>query len=158
MALISLSPEETRAWGRQMGQRLKPGNVVALTGPLGAGKTTLTRGLAEGLGCPDPDAVCSPTFTLIQEIQGRFPVAHVDAYRLPEGDSDDTGFSDYLDGNWVVIVEWAERVRDLLPAKTLWIEMAHEGPTRRWIRWGPGPLQNVNSSIPPVTGNATPVR
>jgi tRNA threonylcarbamoyladenosine biosynthesis protein TsaE len=145
VALITLSPEETRAWGCQQGQRLKPGDVVALTGPLGAGKTTLTKGLAEGLGCPDPDAVCSPTFTLIQEIQGRYPVVHVDAYRLPQGiggeGADDTGFSDYLDGRWVVIVEWAERVRDLLPSSTLWIEMAHEGPTQRWIRWGPGPLR-----------------
>lgn len=116
-----------------MGESLKPGDVVALTGPLGAGKTTLTKGLAEGLGCPDPDAVSSPSFTLIQEFEGRHRVAHVDAWRLPEGRAEDTGLEDYFDGRWVVVVEWAERVRDLLPAGTIWVEMGHEGEGKRRI-------------------------
>ena len=133
---LTRSPEETRAWGRALGATLRPGDVVALTGPLGAGKTTLTKGLAEGLGCPDPDAVCSPTFALVQEIVGRFPVAHVDAWRLPEQagqGADDVGLEDYLDGRWVLVVEWAERIRDLLPADTRWISLSHEGAATRRI-------------------------
>ena len=133
MELITSSPEETRAWGRALGETLKPGDVVALTGPLGAGKTTLTKGLAEGLGCPDPDAVCSPSFTLIQEFEGRHRMAHVDAWRLPEGGAEDTGLEDYFDGRWVVVIEWAERIRDILPPGTAWVEMGHEGEGKRKI-------------------------
>lgn len=137
--VVTASDAETRAWGKALGESLKPGDVLALTGPLGAGKTTLTKGLAEGLGCPDPDAVCSPTFALIQEFEGRCPVMHMDAYRLSEGDAEGTGISDYLDGRWVVIVEWAERIRDLLPARTRWIALSHEGEAKRRIRLlGPG--------------------
>ena len=132
--VVTASDAETRAWGKAFGEDLKPGDVVALTGPLGAGKTTLTKGLAEGLGCPDPDAVCSPTFALIQEFEGRCPVMHMDAYRLAEGDAEGTGVGDYFDGRWVVIVEWAERIRNLLPERTRWIKLAHEGEGRRRIR------------------------
>ncbi len=135
-SVVTRSPEETRAWGRALGERLKPGDVLALTGPLGTGKTVLTKGLAEGLGCPDPDAVCSPTFTLIQEVDARHRMAHMDAYRLPQEGAEDTGLSDYLDGRWVVVVEWAERIRDFLPPQTLWVTLAHEGTTQRRIRWG----------------------
>lgn len=134
--VITRSDAETRDWGRALGEKLRPGDVIALTGPLGAGKTTLTKGIAEGLGCPDPDAVCSPTFTLLQEFRGRHSLAHVDAYRLAEGAGDDLGLEDYLDGNWVVVVEWAERVRHLLPERTRWIVMRHAGEDERGIDEG----------------------
>ncbi len=145
---ISRSAEETRAWGRALGSSLKPGDVVALTGPLGAGKTTLTKGLAEGLECPDPDAVCSPTFTLIQEFEGRHPLCHVDACRLPEDGTDDTGLSDYFDGAWVVVVEWADRVGEFLPEHAIWVDLAHEGPSDRRVVWSRGspsePLEELD--------------
>ena len=136
--LVTRSAGETRAWGRALGATLKPGDVVALTGPLGAGKTTLAKGLAEGLGCPDPDAVCSPTFTLIQELEARHPLCHMDAYRLPEGGEEDTGLSDYLDGDWVILVEWADRIGEFLPEHAIWVDLAHEGPADRRIVWSRG--------------------
>ena len=135
---VTRSPEETRAWGKMLGASLKPGDVVALTGPLGAGKTTLTKGLAEGLECPDPDAVCSPTFAILQEVEGRHPICHVDAYRLVEAGAEDTGLEDYFNGEWVVVVEWADRLSGFLPEHAVWVDLAHEGPTERRIVWSKG--------------------
>ncbi len=136
--LVTGSPEETRAWGRLLGASLKPGDVVALTGPLGAGKTTLTKGLAEGLECPDPDAVCSPTFAILQEVEGRHPICHVDAYRLQDQDGNGTGLEDYFDGEWVVVVEWADRLAGFLPESAIWVDLAHESPGERRIVWSKG--------------------
>ena len=143
--LVTASAEETRAWGKKLGESLKPGDVVALTGPLGAGKTTLTKGLAEGLECPDPDAVCSPTFAILQEVEGRHPICHVDAYRLPEGEDapDDIGLEEYLDAGWVVVVEWADRLAQFLPETAIWVDLAHEGPNERRIVWSRGTSEGV---------------
>lgn len=114
--------EETRRWGEALGALLQPGDVLALVGDLGAGKTTLTRALARGLGISTP--VTSPTFTLLQEYAGRIPMFHIDAYRLdrPE-DLIDLGFEDYLEREGVMVVEWADRVMPLLPPERLVLEM-----------------------------------
>jgi tRNA threonylcarbamoyladenosine biosynthesis protein TsaE len=122
----------TESLGRRLGQLLFPGAVVALVGPLGAGKTHLTRAVAEGLGVADSRAVSSPTFVLIQEYQARLPVYHFDAYRLRgEGEFFDLGAHEYLEGSGVCLIEWADRVPGCLPAEHLRIELAVTGETSR---------------------------
>jgi tRNA threonylcarbamoyladenosine biosynthesis protein TsaE len=106
---VTSSEAETTALGRDVGRHLAPGSVVLLDGPLGAGKTALVRGIAEGLGC-DGDDVSSPTFTLIQEYRGRLTLHHVDLYRLTPAETDDLGLDDLLEGS-VVAVEWPGRWR-----------------------------------------------
>ena len=104
---ISASERETIALGRDLARTVRTGDVVLLSGPLGAGKTAFVRGIAEGLGC-NPDAVSSPTFTLIQEYQGPVSLQHVDLYRLTPPEVDDLGLEELLEDN-VVAVEWADR-------------------------------------------------
>ena len=122
----------TEAFGLRLGGFLFPGAVVALTGPLGAGKTHLARAVAAGLGVPDPRVVTSPTFVLIQEYAGRLPVYHFDAYRL-RGESDlaDLGVHEYFEGDGVCLVEWADRVAGLLPSERLHVALAVVGEMAR---------------------------
>jgi tRNA threonylcarbamoyladenosine biosynthesis protein TsaE len=125
-------PAATEAFGRRMGRLLFPGAVVALVGPLGAGKTHLTRAVAEGLGIADSRAVSSPTFVLIQEYRARLPVYHFDAYRLRgEGEFFDLGAHEYLEGDGVCLIEWADRVPGCLPAEHLRVELAVTGEASR---------------------------
>jgi tRNA threonylcarbamoyladenosine biosynthesis protein TsaE len=122
----------TAALGRRLGRLLFPGAVVALVGPLGAGKTHLSRAVAEGLGLADGRAVSSPTFVLIQEYRARLPVYHFDAYRLRgEGEFFDLGAHEYFDGSGVCLVEWADRVPGCLPTEHLRIELTVTGETSR---------------------------
>jgi tRNA threonylcarbamoyladenosine biosynthesis protein TsaE len=117
VVLISKSPAETVRIGRILGEGLKAGDVVALTGELGAGKTCLTQGIARGLGVPENYAVTSPTFTLINEYPGReAALFHVDLYRL-QGAADlaDTGYEEYLSGGGVMVIEWAEKIPGAVP-------------------------------------------
>lgn len=116
----------TAAFGRRLGQHLAAGDVVALCGELGSGKTTLVRALAEGLPVDDPDAVASPTYLLVVEHPGPLPLVHADAY-LPQKLRhflDEGGLDYLLDRRAVVAIEWADRIEDLLPPGTLWIELA----------------------------------
>jgi len=116
---VSESPAQTHAIGRALGESLQPGDVVALIGQLGAGKTCLVRGVAEGAGA-DPQQVSSPSFVLIQEYEGRIPLYHFDAYRLEgSGDMDALGAEEYFSGGGACIVEWAERVEASLPCEHL---------------------------------------
>ena len=117
VVLISKSPAETFRIGRILGEGLKAGDVVALTGELGSGKTCLTQGIACGLGVPENYAVTSPTFTLINEYPGReAALFHVDLYRLQgAADLEDIGYEEYLSGGGVMVVEWAERIPDAVP-------------------------------------------
>jgi tRNA threonylcarbamoyladenosine biosynthesis protein TsaE len=125
----------TEAFGRRLGGLLFPGAVVALVGPLGAGKTHLTRAVAEGLGLADGRAVSSPTFVLIQEYRARLPVYHFDAYRLRgEAEFFDLGAHEYLDGDGVCLVEWADRVPGCLPTEHLRVELTVTGETSRRAR------------------------
>lgn len=122
----------TEAFGRRLAQGLFPGAVIALVGPLGAGKTHLTRAIAEGLSIADARAVSSPTFVLIQEYRARLPIFHFDAYRLTsERDFLDLGVQEYFEGNGVCLVEWADRVRGCLPEGYLEIALEVTGETGR---------------------------
>jgi len=132
MRFVSNSRAETMAFGRRLGSLLGAGDVVALVGPLGSGKTTLTKGLAEGLGVEEPRWVTSPTFVLIHQYSGRLPVYHVDAYRL-EGaaDAEALGTEEIFFGEGVAIVEWAERIAGALPEERLEIALEVKGQTAR---------------------------
>lgn len=118
-------PSATERLGEALGQRLAPGAVLALVGELGAGKTSLVRGLARGLGVDDPDAVASPTYLLVVEHPGPVPLLHMDAY-LPgklQGFLADGGLDYLADSRGVVAVEWGDRLRLALPEYTLWLTL-----------------------------------
>ena len=122
----------TEALGRRLAGLLFPGAVVALIGPLGAGKTHLVRAVAEGLGVADKRVVTSPTFVLIQEYVGRLSVYHFDAYRLRgEADFFDLGVHEYFEGDGVCLVEWADRADGTLPSERLQIRLTVVGETAR---------------------------
>ena len=114
MEFITNSPAETESIGVTLGQRLKPGTVIAYRGDLGAGKTAFTRGLARGLGCQE--IVTSPTYTIVNEyLGGRIPLFHFDMYRLSSSDDLwDIGWDDYLERGGVCAVEWSENVADAM--------------------------------------------
>ena len=103
------SEQETVDIGQRLAATLRPGSTVLLHGDLGAGKTTLVRGIAQGLGV-DPDLVNSPTFVLIQEYRGRLTLYHVDLYRIEGAAVDDLGLEELADAGGVVVIEWAERL------------------------------------------------
>lgn len=123
MTYLTNSPEETEALGQRLAQHLRPGDVIAYTGDLGAGKTAFTRGLARGLGITE--RITSPTFTIVNEYQGgRLPLFHFDMYRL--GSSEELyeiGWEDYLGRNGVCAVEWSEIVEDALEADCIRIDL-----------------------------------
>jgi len=111
-------------FGRRLGTLLFPNAVIALNGPLGAGKTHLTRAIAEGLGIANPNAVTSPTFTLIHEYPARLPIFHFDAYRLSGPDAFlDLGVTEYYEAGGVCLIEWADRVEAALPQERLTIRL-----------------------------------
>lgn len=118
-----------RAWGRRLGEMLRAGDVVGLTGPLGAGKTTLAQGIAVGLGVTEP--VSSPTFTLVQEYAGRVTVYHLDVYRLRSLDELwDLSFDDLRAAPSVLLIEWPERIAPALPPDRLEIAITPDGDAR----------------------------
>jgi tRNA threonylcarbamoyladenosine biosynthesis protein TsaE len=122
----------TESFGRRLGASLFPGAVIALVGQLGAGKTHLTRAIAEGLGVKNPAVVNSPTFVLIQEYPARLPIAHFDAYRLSgPREFADLGVDEYFRGEGVSVVEWADKVESTLPAEHLRIEIEIVDENRR---------------------------
>jgi tRNA threonylcarbamoyladenosine biosynthesis protein TsaE len=130
-AHLTKSEAETTALGRTLAQTLAAGDAVLLVGQLGAGKTAFARGLAEGLG-GDPDAVSSPTFTIVQEYSGRVRMQHVDLYRLSPAEVDDLALEDLWE-DAVLVVEWPDRW-ERRPRRAITVEIEHAGADERRIR------------------------
>jgi tRNA threonylcarbamoyladenosine biosynthesis protein TsaE len=136
LRLVTL--DDTARLGRRLAELLFPGAVVALVGPLGAGKTTLVRSVAVGLGA-DERVVSSPTFALIHEYPARIPVYHFDTYRLADAESLlALGAEEYFSGDGVCFVEWADRFESVLPAEYLRIELTPHGEFREATITGSG--------------------
>jgi tRNA threonylcarbamoyladenosine biosynthesis protein TsaE len=134
---LSKSVAETDRLGRRIGRSVQGGEIVALYGELGSGKTALVRGMAAGLGAP-AQAVSSPTFVLIHEYHGRVRLAHADLYRLDSAaELPHIGLSDYEDGRTVTAIEWAEKAGHDLPADRLEIYLRHRSPGLREITFVP---------------------
>lgn len=128
---ISTSPEETRRLGMRLGEFALAGDLYCLEGDLGSGKTCLVQGLGRGLGIAEP--IHSPTFILANEHRGgRLPLFHLDVYRV-RGPDEAIGFGleDYMEDAGVCVVEWAEKVRSVLPPEHLWITLRHMGESTR---------------------------
>jgi tRNA threonylcarbamoyladenosine biosynthesis protein TsaE len=132
VTVISRNPEDTFFIGRIIGESLNAGDIVALSGDLGTGKTYLTKGIARGLGVSEQYQITSPTFTLINEYPGRLTLYHFDLYRLESFlDMINLGYEEYLFGKGVSVIEWAEKASDILPDETIFISLTYLDENRR---------------------------
>jgi tRNA threonylcarbamoyladenosine biosynthesis protein TsaE len=138
---ISHAPAQTQRVGQRLGELLRPGDLVLLLGPFGAGKTHFVKGVGTGLG--SDDLVTSPSFVLINQYeagptQGRFPIWHVDLYRVEEpGELENIGLDECLDGSGVCLIEWAEHAAGWLPHEHLAVRFQHLSETKRVLRFEP---------------------
>lgn len=124
--LILTNEDETRRFGEELGSKLEPGTIIALTGDLGAGKTTLSKAIAKGLGVTD--TITSPTFTIVCEYDsGRLPLYHFDVYRVNDSEElFEIGFDDYIHGKGVCLIEWANLLEEgLLPESAMNINLEY---------------------------------
>ena len=133
---ISHSPEQTHRFGARLGALVQAGDLVCLEGELGTGKTCLAQGIGEGLGIVE--AITSPSFTLIAEHRPPTPrpvLYHIDLYRLtaPLAEAKGIGLEGYFEGEGLCVVEWADRIRESLPAERLWITLRHVGEAKRGL-------------------------
>ncbi|MFC1948849.1 tRNA (adenosine(37)-N6)-threonylcarbamoyltransferase complex ATPase subunit type 1 TsaE [Chloroflexota bacterium] len=136
LEVISSSPEETQKLGMRIGGLTLPGDVFLLVGELGAGKTCLTQGIAWGLGIEE--YALSPSFVIMRELYGRLPLYHIDLYRLDNiEESLDLGLDDYLYGEGVCVVEWAEKALSILPSEYLLIRIDYLSDTGRKLKMEP---------------------
>ena len=127
------NPEATRAIGQALGEHAKPGFVYLLSGELGAGKTTLTQGVLEGLG--SDERARSPTFVLATQYTGRLPLYHVDLYRIDSvSELEELGLDEFFEGDGVSVVEWADKASGQLPKEHLSIRLEHSGENSRRLR------------------------
>lgn len=125
MKFESFSAEETYALGKKLGEEAKPGAVFCLSGDLGVGKTVFTKGFAVGLGVTD--TVNSPTFTIVQEYQGRLPFYHFDVYRIEEPEEmEEIGYEDYFYGDGACMIEWAELIGELIPESAVKVRISKD--------------------------------
>ncbi|MCX7749251.1 MAG: tRNA (adenosine(37)-N6)-threonylcarbamoyltransferase complex ATPase subunit type 1 TsaE [Clostridia bacterium] len=119
------SYEETVDLGLKFGKTLEKGDVVCLTGDLGTGKTAFTNGLARALGIKEH--ITSPTFTIVNEYQARLPLYHFDVYRISDPEEMfEIGFDEYMEGDGVTVIEWADLIRDLLPPEFIWVDIGKD--------------------------------
>ncbi len=137
MQIISHSQEETAKIGRRIAKNLKPADIICLSGQLGSGKTVLAKGIAGGLGIKK-DSVISPSFVLIRQYhQGKFPFYHFDLYRLKyPADIFGLGYEEYLYGDGVTVIEWADKLGYLFPEECLKIEILIKGDSLRLFNFG----------------------
>ena len=143
LTFITHSPDETIELGRQIGLKLKKGDIIAMQGTLAAGKTTITKGIAQALEISD--TITSPTFCLISEYSGKMPLYHMDVYRL-DGVEDfiNLGTDDMLYGDGVSIIEWSEKIMDELPKKTITLKITLNEDSSRTItieNWNNDPIE-----------------
>jgi tRNA threonylcarbamoyladenosine biosynthesis protein TsaE len=138
-SLVNLLPAETAsvaetmALGERLAEHLRPGDIVALYGDLGAGKTHFVKGIARALGV-DEATVSSPTFTIVQEYAGSCPIYHIDAYRVKTpGEFYELGYEDYFYGDGLCLIEWPSRIEALLPDDAIRLRLTHQGGDRRRI-------------------------
>ncbi|WP_281676974.1 tRNA (adenosine(37)-N6)-threonylcarbamoyltransferase complex ATPase subunit type 1 TsaE [Eggerthia catenaformis] len=124
--------EELIAFGKRLGEVLEAHMVITLNGDLGAGKTTMTKGIGQGLGVKK--IINSPTFTILKVYEGRLPLYHFDAYRL-EGTDDDLGFEEIFDDEGVCVIEWAEFIEEILPAERLEISIEKKDDNSRELQF-----------------------
>lgn len=128
------SSAETIRTGKSIGSRLLPGDVVALVGELGAGKTQFIKGMATGVGIGKPAYISSPSFTLINEYPGKIPFYHIDLFRLEwEKEAEELGLEDYFQSEGITAIEWADKIPALLPKEMLLIHLAYTGKNTRSI-------------------------
>jgi len=136
LEIVSNSAGQTRNIGMKLGKLAASGDVILLVGPLGAGKTCLTQGIARGLGIAEYTA--SPSFVLVREHQGKLPLYHIDLYRLDRIEEvAQLGLDDYLYGNGVCVVEWADKGLSVIPEEYLLIEMQIVSPMKRKLSFMP---------------------
>ncbi len=132
-SVITSSTEQTEDLGRIVGSLLEPGDLVCLYGDLGAGKTHFSFGIAQGLEVRE-QYITSPTFTFVNEYEGRIPFYHIDLYRLQDPSQlEGIGFEEYLDSDGATVIEWAERAEDELPAEALNVYLSSVSETSREI-------------------------
>jgi tRNA threonylcarbamoyladenosine biosynthesis protein TsaE len=133
--IISNSPEETIELGRKIGSQLNGGEVIAITGPLGSGKTHLIKGIATGAGAQDGRSINSPTFVIVNEYVGRLDIFHIDAYRLNStAEFEMLGFDDFCYPQSVVLIEWADKIESALAGTDyISIVLEHTGQSSRII-------------------------
>ncbi|EMD17272.1 YjeE family ATPase [Eggerthia catenaformis OT 569 = DSM 20559] len=124
--------EELIVFGKRLGEVLEAHTVITLNGNLGAGKTTMTKGIGQGLGVKK--IINSPTFTILKVYEGRLPLYHFDAYRL-EGTDDDLGFEEIFDDEGVCVIEWAEFIEEILPAERLEISIEKKDDNSRELQF-----------------------
>ncbi|MGQ9647031.1 MAG: tRNA (adenosine(37)-N6)-threonylcarbamoyltransferase complex ATPase subunit type 1 TsaE [Thermodesulfobacteriota bacterium] len=125
---------ETIRMGKRLGRLLQPGDVVALVGELGTGKTQFIKGVAEGVGVEKALYVSSPSFTFINEYPGRIPFYHIDLFRLgSEKEAEGLGLEEYIGGDGITAIEWADRIRSLLPEESVFVKIHYAGEKTRTI-------------------------
>lgn len=150
--MTSKSPQETMELGRRIGARLRGGEVFAICGPLGSGKTHLIKGIAAGAGAQDRESVTSPTFVIVNQYAGRFDLYHIDAYRLNSvAEFEMLGFDDFCYPESVVLIEWADKIEPALRGiDSIRIDLAHAGERTRILC-----LRNMPSHVDLTASDST---
>jgi tRNA threonylcarbamoyladenosine biosynthesis protein TsaE len=132
--MLTNSADETILIAEKLAKTLKPGDMIALSGDLGSGKTTFTKGIGKGLGVKNSRRINSPTFVLIKEYSGKIPLYHLDLYRLDNPEEiENLGIEEYIYGTGVTVIEWAEKIKCLLPEKRVLVKFKIKGDNKREV-------------------------